>query len=58
MSKEKTIKLTEKEVKIVKDALKDTKEFKRIGMPNHQGEKREQKISEIYDIERIEKKLE
>lgn len=55
--KEKEVKLTEKEVKIVKEALSSAKTFKQLGMSKEQGQRREEKISDIYDIETIEKKL-
>lgn len=58
MSKEKTVKLNEKEVQIVKEALSSAKTFKKLGMSEKQGNQREEKIADIYDIERIEKKLE
>jgi hypothetical protein len=54
--KEKTIKITEKQEKIIKKALDTHKDLKKIAMPR-QGERREEIIEELYEIEKIEKQL-
>lgn len=60
MSKEKTVKLTEKEAEILRECLSDKKQYERIkigGDKTKGNNQREAAIEKIYDIERIEKKL-
>jgi hypothetical protein len=57
MSKEKTIKLNEKQQKIVKDLLQFEKKFKEIGIKTTSHKNREDKIQDIREIEDIEKQL-
>lgn len=58
--KEKTIKITsEKQEKILKEALSDIKKYgKEFGMKSSSPKQREEKIEDIYEIEKLEKQLE
>lgn len=58
MSKDKTIKLTEKEIELLKRAVKNEKVFTRLKASYNRGEAKENAIAEIYHYETIEKKLE
>lgn len=57
--KEKTIKVTEKQEKLLKDALNDKKFVERlkISSPKEQNQRKEEAIDNIYELEKIEKQL-
>ncbi len=59
MSKEKTVKLNEKQVELLKEAVKNQKTFERIKITNFHSSslKKEQAISNIYEYDNLEKKL-
>lgn len=59
MKKEKTIKVNETQEKILKDALKNEKANRETNIKHlKQYSNRETQISEVYEIEKLEKQLE
>lgn len=58
MSKEKTVKLNEKQVELLKEAITNQKVFERIKVVSTaENQKREITINRIYEYENLEKKL-
>jgi len=56
--KEITVKLNKREVEIVKEALDNQKFITRIKTSSDNVKRREEAINELYNIEKVEEKLE
>jgi HKD family nuclease len=54
---EKTVKLTEKEIEVLKDALETQKVIVRIKTATDNQVRKEKAINELYELENVERKV-